>query len=203
MTAKYLALDVESGGLNHNETSVLEYYFIVLDENLNELNSLHLLTKPDDGVYKVNPDAMAVNKIDLIEHNKVAIPEREAKTKLYNFLDKVTEGGKEKLIWVGHNVHFDRDAVFAKLLTRNTCDKFCKYYVLDTGAIAQFLKVCGVMPEEVGGSLTSLIEYYQVDGSNSHRAEDDIRATIEVLSEMKDSIKDLQLLGKVLVDSLT
>jgi len=188
MIPKYLALDVESGGLDHNVTSVLEYYFIVLSEEFEEIGSLHLLTKPDNGIYVLTAGGMDCNKIDLVKHDKVAILEREAKKLLYDFLSKNTEDGKHKLIWLGHNVAFDRDAVYSKLLTRKTCDKFCKYYTLDTGTISQFLRVVGVIPDEVKGSLGALIEFFGVDGVNSHKAEDDIRATIKVLKVMRDCV---------------
>lgn len=190
MTPTYLALDVESGGLNHNFTSVLEYYFIILDENFNELASLHLLTKPDDGIYALNAKAMDVNRINLIEHDKVAIFEREAKTKLYQFLDSNTNHGESKLVWVGHNVGFDRDAVYTKLCSRTTLDKFCKYYTLDTGTVSQFLRFAGLLPLDVTSSLGALIEHFGVEGSNSHRAEDDIRATVEVLKAMKSRVQN-------------
>lgn len=189
MTPTYLALDVESGGLDHNVTSVLEYYFIVLDENFNELANLHLLTKPDDGIYALNAKAMEVNRINLIEHDKVAVFEREAKTKLYQFLDSNTNHGEHKLVWVGHNVGFDRDAVYAKLCSRTTLDKFCKYYTLDTGTVSQFLRFANLLPLDVTSSLGALIEHFGVQGVNSHKAEDDIRVTIEVLKAMSDRVK--------------
>lgn len=185
---KYLALDVESGGVDEDLT-VLEYYFIVLDEKLNELDTLHLLTKPDNGVYKLTASGMSVNKIDIVEHDKNAIPNKDAKTILYNFLNKNTDGGKDKLIWLGHNVHFDRLAVFNNLLTRNSCDKFCKYYVIDTGSIAQVEKARGNITELLGGSLSELLKYFQIDKENDHTAANDIRATIEVYRCFLDDIE--------------
>lgn len=187
---RYLAFDIESGGVDPKEVSGLEYYFVVLDENFKELKSLHLKTKPDNDLYVVTGESMGIHKIDLAAHTKEAVYEREAKTTLYNFLKEYSDSGSIKLIPIGHNVNFDIAFINEKLLTRKTWNNFVTYRSRDTSVIAGFLKDVGYLPETVNGSLGDLITYFKVDGANSHRAEDDIRATIDVYKKMM-SLLDL------------
>lgn len=84
---KYLVLDTETGGIGP-EVSLLSAYFRVLDENLNLLDELELFLKPNDGLYKVTAEALGINKIDLVEHEKKAITYREGGTKLFDFLQR-------------------------------------------------------------------------------------------------------------------
>lgn len=83
---KYLVTDVETGGFEG--TSLLSAYFGVLDENLNLLDELELFVRPDNRQYVVTAEALAINKINLIEHEKKAVTYKEAGTLLFNFLQK-------------------------------------------------------------------------------------------------------------------
>lgn len=83
---KYLVMDCETGGFEG--TSLLSFYFGVLDEDFNVLDELDLLLRPKDHIYHINPEALEVNKINLIEHDKKAIPYNEGGTLLFNFLQQ-------------------------------------------------------------------------------------------------------------------
>ncbi len=82
--SKYLVLDCETGGLEG--TSLLSLYCAVLDEDFNTLDSLELFLRPKDHIYHVTAEGLGINKINLIEHEKKAIPYAEGGTLLYNFL---------------------------------------------------------------------------------------------------------------------
>lgn len=82
--SKYLALDCETGGLEG--TSLLSLYCGVYDESFNLLNELELFLRPKDHIYYVTAEGLGINKIDLVEHEKKAIPYAEGGTLLYNFL---------------------------------------------------------------------------------------------------------------------
>ena len=88
----YLAIDTEHGGF-HSDSTLLETYFGVFDQSWNQVDELHLFTKPDDGVYSVNGEAMGVNKIDIAKHDKEAQFYKDVKTPLYLFLSKWSENG--------------------------------------------------------------------------------------------------------------
>ena len=83
---KYLVLDCETGGFEG--TSLLTFHFDVLDKDFNTLDSLSLFLRPKDHIYKVTAEALTVNHIDLIEHEKKAITYQEGGTLLFDFLQK-------------------------------------------------------------------------------------------------------------------
>ena len=68
--AKYLAFDTETGGLISG-VALLTSHFLVLDNDLKVLDELELTTKPNNGHYVIAPEALEVNKINLIEHHKI------------------------------------------------------------------------------------------------------------------------------------
>ena len=84
---KYLVLDTETGGIGP-DVSLLTVYLGVLDENLNLLDELELFLKPNDGIYKTTAEALGINKINLVEHEKKAVTYREGGTLLFQFLQK-------------------------------------------------------------------------------------------------------------------
>lgn len=186
--AKYLVLDTETGGFQQHEPSLLSVYFMILDENLLMIDELNLLTQPDDGVYVVTGEALGVNKINLIDHSKVALTYKQAKTAIRQFLNKHNPNGKSKLIPIGHNVHFDLD--FMKedysLGLKDTFSKYISHRVIDTGVIAQYLQQKGTLPMSVGGSLGKLVTHFKIDfpEEDRHTAKGDVIATIEVYKSL-------------------
>ena len=180
---KYIALDVESGGVTSG-TSLLSLYVTILDSDFNMIDEMDLKIKPDDGIYYVTAEAMAVNGINLIEHDKEAITERQAGSKLYTFLNKNNPGGEVKLLPIGQNVGFDIEFVIEKLIAKGSWEKYVSYRLLDTGVIAQYLKLLGKIPESVSGGLSSLVEFFGVEKREAHIAKNDVLMTVDVLRSM-------------------
>lgn len=180
---KYIAFDCETGGLDTGVNSLLTAYFVVFDRNFKVLGELDLKIKPDKGGhYVVDAEALAVNKINLIEHEAQAITLSQAKSELYNFLQTHNTDGKTKLIPVGHNVYFDEECVITHLISRGNWHKFVSYRRMDTGVILQFLKLAGMLPVNISGSLTSIVEFFNIPkGGDLHNAKTDTVATVKVL----------------------
>jgi oligoribonuclease (3'-5' exoribonuclease) len=183
----YLFLDNEMGGLEREDYSLLTSYLLVTDDNFNVIGDLYLHLKPDDGIYKVCGEAMAVNKIDLAVHDRIAITYKEGATKLYNWLKGLTEDGKTKLTVVGHGVYGDVEWIIYHLMSRGSWEKFTSYRKLDTSAVCQFLKSCNMFPEDVSGSLTSLAKYFNipVDENKAHDAKYDTELTFQVFMALR------------------
>lgn len=181
---KYISLDVESGGIGL-QYSLLTAYFAILDENLNITADLNLLVKPDDGIYHITPRAMEINKINLIEHDKVAIPYKKAGTLLYKFLEG--NRGEHSLVSLGHGVCFDIDFICDKLISKGSWNAFISHHYLDTCVIAKFLQDCGSIAKEQSLSLSNLREYFniKIDGM-SHDAKVDTLVSIEVYKKFKE-----------------
>jgi hypothetical protein len=182
----YLPMDNETGGLADN-VSLLSTYLEVVDEQFNVIDSLELFVKPNDGVYLVEAGGLDINKINLVEHDKTAITYSDAGQKLFHFLKKNSDDGKIKLIPVGKNVQFDVAGLQKHLLGKKTMDKFVSYRLLDITAIAMGLQIKGKLPPELGLSLFSLAEYFdvhkQISGS-AHEAKYDTKITMLVFSKL-------------------
>jgi hypothetical protein len=180
---RFLALDCECGGLG-TDKSLLTAYFEVLNYKMEYLDSLHIKLKHDS--YVLTAQGMAINKIDIVLHDRYAEYKTTAGQKLYKFLSKYSEEGHTKLIPVGHGVFRDLWWIWEQLLGRKTFEQYVSYRKLDTAVIAQFLKVQGKLPESVSGSLISLASYYDIpllhtEEDNFHNEIYDTKATIEVL----------------------
>ena len=186
----YIALDIESGGVPFDVVSLLTLYIGFFDENLNFVDELDLKLKED--IYRITVQGMEINKIDLIEHDKTAIIYREAGTLVYNFLRECKGECEEKLIPVGHNVAGDIRAIKKNLISEGSWDNFVSYRVCDTCSIAQFLRLCGKLPETLSCSTESLAEYFKTNLNvvgNLHEAKYDSLLAIENLKKLKELIK--------------
>lgn len=186
MSAFYIALDCETGGFSE-QASLLTVCFVVLDKELNIIELLNLAIKPNNGEdYHTTAQALEVNGINLVEHNKTAITSSEAGSKSLEFLKRHSDG-KVKLVPIGHNVAFDILCVHEKLLSKGHFDKYVSYCKLDTGAIMQYLKLIGKVPESVSGSLGAAAKHFGIDfKERAHTAESDTLMCVELLKKMKE-----------------
>lgn len=182
---KYLVFDVEAGG-TEVEHSLLSAYFVVLDEDLKTVHGeLDLLVKPDNGNYVLTAQALEVNHINIIEHDKVAITENKAGTLLYNFLKTHAPNGTVKLTPLGHNIAFDVDFIKKHLLNKSF-NQFVAYRMLDTSSIVQLMKQRGSVPRDLAGSLSEIATYFGVSTVNNiaHTAKGDTWMVIEILRKI-------------------
>ncbi len=185
------------GGLEKENYSLLTVCMILLDDNLSYVDELNLSLRPEDGIYRVCVSAMNVNKINLIEHDKIAIPYKEGGTQIFNFLRKHSNDGKIKLTVCGHGIYGDVDWINYHLISRGSWEKFTSYRKLDTQAVTQFFLSCGIFPTTVSGSLESIAKYFGIikedgtftglilPGEQLHNAKTDTLLTIEVFKKLK------------------
>ena len=186
---KYLAFDVESGGVT-DDHSLLSVYFVVIDEDLKTVHGeLDLLVKPDDGNYVVSAQALEVNKINLLEHDKVAISESKAGTLLYNFLKTHAPDGTVKLTPLGHNIAFDVQFIKKHLLNK-AFNQYVSYRMLDISSIIQFFKLTGLVSRDLAGSLSEIATHFGISTISNvpHTAKGDTWMVIEVLRKLRDII---------------
>src|ERR1039458_9014122 len=194
---KYLHMDCEMGG-RELKYSLLTAYFTVTDDKFKVLGDLYLEVKPDDGDYVVSGKGMGVNKINLQEHDKIAIPYKDAKPWLYNFLRKHSAGivnGAVTPNWlpirltpVGHGVKGDISHVILRLISEGSWEQFCTYHYVDTSVVLQYLRALGKMPEDCDGSTSALVDYFGISGDkgdpcNFHNARFDTQMTMAVYRE--------------------
>ena len=189
---KYLVIDAEMGG-RELKYSLLTAYFMVVDENINKLDELYLHIKPDDNDYILSGQGMEVNKINLQEHDKIAIPYKQAKPLLFNFLKKNSLDCK--LVPLGHGTRGDIAHIINCLISEGSWEQFCSYHYIDTSVVLQYLRACGKMPCDCDGSVKALAEYFGIDKEYSgvgmidlkngwHDAQVDAIMTAEIFKRM-------------------
>lgn len=186
MNPNILAFDVETGGIDIN-TSLLEVYFEVLNGDTFEvIDSLLLKVKPNDGIYRVNSEALRVNRINLVDHDKVAICYEIASMMAYDFLKKHSNDGKAPLIPLGHNVNMDIQFSYTYLFkSKKDWDRFVSYHAEDTSTIATFLKRKGMIPRDVKGSLGSLVSHFNIEINEPlHTSKGDVKVTVELYKSL-------------------
>jgi hypothetical protein len=162
----YLILDTESGSRHANST-LLTAYFLVVDAKFHTMGDLYLQLKPEgDDHYIVDAQGLAVNKINLVEHDRVAITCKQAKPLLYGFLKK--HAGMKRLTPLGHATKGDIRRIMDNLMCEGSWEQFATYHFLDTSVILQYLRAIGKMPEDGDGSIVALANYFgvKVDGDD-------------------------------------
>jgi hypothetical protein len=187
--AKYLALDCETGGTEHEIHSLLTVYLAACDDKWNILDTLSLKIKPDSGNYVVTAEAMGINKIDLIAHDSdpETISQSLGGQRLRSFLVKNTDGGKVKLVSMGKNVGFDNDFVTNQLLGRNQYYRYVSYREYDITSLIIFLKRTGKLPSDVPESLEGFAKWRNFDFV-PHTADGDTNAGIEMVKYLESLV---------------
>ena len=165
-------MDCETGRIGR-EVSLLSTHLAVCDTNWEVLDTLLLLTKPDDGNYVVTAEALAINKIDLIAHDKVALTYSQAGGKLREWLWKHSRNGKVKLQPMGKNVPFDVEKVTDNVLGKKTWNQYVSYRCYDLTPLVTYLKRKGKLAPDAPESLEGLANYinfkfvpHTADGDN-------------------------------------
>lgn len=177
---RYFFHDFETGG--YENSSILTFYGAVTDEKFNIIDEIELHIKPDDGLYKIEAQALVVNKIDIIAHDKKAKKESDCRDLIRQFIYKNTNSWEFHLYPAGHNVYFDN-----RLLKDHFFPDYNDFFFrhnLDTGTLAVLLKQVGKLPEDLKISLSNLATHYGINASGAHESRADVLLTIAVLKCM-------------------
>lgn len=194
---RYLHIDAEMGGRDY-KYSLLTAYFLVTDAHFVKIDDLYLRVKPDDGDYLISGQGMGVNGINIQKHDAIAIPYKQARTILFNFLNTQTNYslGKTKLVPVGHGVRGDIQHLIGKVISEGSWEQFCSYHYIDTSVVLQFLRACGKMPMDCDGSVSALAKYFNIPiEGNLHDAEVDTKLTAAILKNMINLGSTIELNG--------
>jgi len=181
--AVWLAFDTETGGLG-KEVALLSAHFAVCDKDFNVIDELDILSKPNDGQYVVTARALEINKINLIEHDKVALTYSQAGAQLRQFLWKYSDNGKVKLIPMGKNVGFDVIKVTDNYLGAKTWNEFVSYRLYDITTMVIYLKNVGKLSQEAPDSLEGLARYFDIP-IDAHTAKGDNLSGIELVKKLE------------------
>jgi hypothetical protein len=187
--AAFLPLDTETGGIGP-DVDLLTAHFAVCDAQWNVMDELDLAVKPNEKdetgstLYKVTAGALQVNKINLIEHDKVAISYSEAGARLRDFLWRMSENGKIKLQPMGKNVAFDVKKITDTILGKKTWNQFVSYRCYDLTPLITYLKRKGKLALDAPESLEGLAKHFGYSFT-AHTAKGDNYAGIEVIKHLE------------------
>jgi len=173
----YIVFDFETTGLKHTEEQVIEIAACRLDKDLKPVGNLHLMVSLDEGrsLPPIITDITGIVEEDLVN----GMPQEQALEVLKNFI------GTD--IVVAQFASFDLSFLSKVLLPEQ---------FICTRSMARMLR-----PTEYA-SLSNLIQLYNVENLNPHRAFADVEATVQVFGFMKKECEDagIEYLN-VLVDS--
>ncbi len=185
--AKLLVLDTESGGLDPQVHSILSVGAVVWEDGkLGPEIEIFVLEDP----LVVTPRALEVNRIDLVEHARKAVPPLEAQQLLHAFWHDNFDG--KPAVMVAHNA--DHDAGFMRRLMRlanpddrRAYDTYFSHRKLDTAGVLRFLHLTGKLPEHAISS-DGWIKHFgiEIPGHERHTGLGDARGTAQLLTKLID-----------------
>lgn len=179
-----LWLDTETGGIGLDK-SLLELGVLITDDELKPVGSSGIwYIKPDDGIYKCTAEALSINKINLVEHDKRAKPYKQVGKELYEYLHNCSVCLKEKLIPVGKNVDTDIQQVCDKLISRGSWENFCSYQKMDISSVVRFLQLQKKIPHLNKTSLSSLCDHFNIPTEGLHSSIGDNLLGLEILKRL-------------------
>ena len=186
-------MDVETGGLYPEKTSLLSMSFAICNiiddiKKINIIDSLTLNVKPDDSVYHVNPSALKINGINLIEHDKKAIKYSEASSILLHFIEENNNLEESyELVPVGYNIMFDLGFIYKYIINKQDLSNYISYHFIDLASIVNFLLQAGYI--DVNSiSLKSIAGYLGIKVNISHNAIADVETIIRVFEKLLEKI---------------
>ncbi|OLV19974.1 3'-5' exonuclease [Deinococcus marmoris] len=166
-------LDVETGGRDPARHPLLTIGAVTLGEDGQISRPIHLLVKHRE--YCVEPGALEVTGIDILEHDRAAQPPEAVADALREYA-----AGVGRVMLGGHNFNFDLR--FLRPLLPDLRKVFRSGHV-DTKLTAQFLIHAGVLPHQIGTPLSQLTEHFGIEYT-AHDALEDATATASVYVEL-------------------
>lgn len=173
----YLVLDVETGGTNPGEDSLLEVGMLAVFNDGRRARAFQAYHQEEQ--YRVTAGAMGVNKLDLV---KVYEQGKVSDTLVYDmikFVESAFPEGKNSFVLMGHNMAMDK--YFIKTLFESVgcdMDEHFNYRFIDTAALILAAKDMGIVPQEVSGGLQNFAAHYNLPTGNAHSAVDDCWTTL-------------------------
>jgi len=187
--SNYFLFDTETGGIK-KETSLLTIFGYVLSENLSIMREISYAIKAENGLYIVEAEGLAVNRINIVEHDKIATPIADVKLRFKNDICKWNfAGGQEKITPIGHNVRFD--VKFVKNHIMPDWDNYFDRRQIDTAGIAKFLFLTGVLPNLVSYKLSDIACSLGIDFNEEdlHTSKGDVDLTLAILRKFKQIVR--------------
>lgn len=183
----YLFLDTETGGLDVERHSLLSVGLVVGDDGVRR-DSLEILIRHEP--YVVSGGGMAVNRIDLVQHDRTALAPAQALDAFDTFL-QAHFPGEGPVTLVGHNVGFDRSFLGAFLVSQGRpLEPRISHRIVDTHSIACALRDAGRLDLE-NLSSTALFQHFGIviPEAKRHTALGDALGTFELYWKLVERMR--------------
>lgn len=146
--------------------------------------------KAENGLYIVEAEGLAVNRINIVEHDKIATPIAEVKLRFKNDICKWNFGSaKQKITPIGHNVRFD--VKFVKNHIMPDWDNYFDRRQIDTAGIAKFLFLTGALPNLHSYKLSDIARSLgiEIKEEELHTSKGDVDLTLAILRKFKQIVR--------------
>lgn len=187
----YMCIDTETGGTNPKLTDVLQIGIIFVKDN-KVVQECEFNVKHD--VYRVTPEAMKVNQINLVEREKNKenlMTPTEIKGAITRLANHIYKG--KKVAVLGHNVNFDLGFIYEGIMEKNEWEALFSYRTVDTASISRFLIDAKKLPSLHKNDLSSLMVYFNLGDELSeerHTAIFDARCTMKIYNKFLEIMKE-------------
>lgn len=186
MTQKILFLDTETGGIDPDESSLLSIGLVSWD-NGEITDSREIRIKHE--VFKISPQAIATNKIDLIDFVKKSVSPNMAVEELMDFLNNNFKNCWGKIVIGGHNTNFDINFLKKFLICQKLkFESIFTHRFIDTASILKFLYFAGKLPQDVSSS-DAAFRYFNIHIDKRHSALEDALGTARLFTELLNIVR--------------
>jgi len=178
---KKLVIDTETTGLSPHHNKILTVGLLLIQTNQEQLKIIdqdHIFIKHKSGF--INPSALRVNKINIWEHNKTAIPPQIACNTINSFIQK---NNLQSTALLGHNFHFDK-RFLSELFSQSNCVPKLHTEHEDTLVLWRKLQRQRKVPIHLRGNLATVANYFDIDYTKAHDALADCHITAQVYHKM-------------------
>ena len=182
----FILVDTETTGFDEKKHQILEVGILVI-KDLNVIEEFEIKIKHRE--YTITAKAMEANKINIIEHEKEALFEKEAAEKILEFLNKHKSENDEGYIVIGQNVQFDikfLEEMFLRVYKIKEYRQAISYRTLDIMQLALIKNLEGKICLEKQ-DLDSILKELNIGiQENRHRALIDCYLEFEALIAILD-----------------
>ena len=179
---RLFVIDTETGGVDPAKFSLLTFAGAVWEDG-RILDTIEFSVR--EPRVRVEPEAMLINRIDLVAHKKAGISPAAAILLINDLLDRYF--GEEPVTIAGHNVNFDIGFLrrLYRLAKEDYPSRFSRRHI-DTASILGFLNICGLISIPKPSLDNALAEFGITYAAESrHTALGDVVMTCELINKMK------------------
>lgn len=171
----WVVYDLETGGLKHTESPIVEIFMVMVDcETLELRDTFHTFVLPYANLV-IKPDALIANGIALDTIMNCNVTSKDAVDGMIKFFKKCNSKSKKPIL-VGHNIKKFDNKFLEFIFEHNKKDLYdcVETHCEDT---IWFSRIRDGHNDVDGHSLGAVCQRMNVELINAHRAESDTRAT--------------------------